>query len=61
MLSPRPKAPAAWCKDPAMNQPIIPGEQAPQEGHGGSNVKDTSSKQGKEGNGAQKRQQQKKR
>ena len=44
-----------------MNQPTIPGEQAPKEGHGGTNVRDDSSKQGKEGNGAQKRQQQKKR
>lgn len=44
-----------------MNQPIVPGEKAPQEGHGGTNVRDSSSKQGKEGNGAQKLQQKRKR
>ena len=32
----------------------------PQESHGGQNANDTSQKQGKKGNGAQKRQQKKK-
>jgi hypothetical protein len=35
-------------------------EGVPQEGHGGSNVRDTQHQQGKDGNGAQKRQQEKK-
>ncbi len=34
-------------------------EDVPQEGHGGSNVPGKSKRQGKEGNGAQKRKQQK--
>jgi hypothetical protein len=37
------------------------GAPSKSEGHGGTNVKDSSSKEGKEGNGAQKRQQKKKR
>ena len=45
--------------------PKIPGartnpEEIPQEGHGGSNTPGVQNKQGKDGNGAQKRQQQKK-
>jgi hypothetical protein len=35
-------------------------EGIPQEGHGGSNVRGTQAQQGKDGNGAQKRQQEKK-
>jgi hypothetical protein len=35
-------------------------EDIPQEGHGGSNVRGTQHQQGKDGNGAQKRQQEKK-
>ena len=35
-------------------------EGIPQEGHGGSNTRGTQHKQGKDGNGAQKRQQEKK-
>jgi hypothetical protein len=35
-------------------------EGIPQEGHGGSNVRGTQHQQGKDGNGAQKRQQEKK-
>ncbi len=47
------------------DQKTIPGartnpEEVPQEGHGGSNARGTQKTQGKEGNGAQKRQQQKK-
>ena len=46
-------------------QKPIPGaqtnpEEIPQEGHGGSNGRGTPHPQGKDGNGAQKRQQQKK-
>jgi hypothetical protein len=45
--------------------PKIPGgrtnpEEVPQEGHGGSNARGVQNKQGKDGNGAQKREQQKK-
>jgi len=35
-------------------------EGVPQEGHGGSNARGAQAKQGKDGNGAQKRQQEKK-
>lgn len=35
-------------------------ESISQEGHGGSNARGTQAKQGKDGNGAQKRQQEKK-
>ena len=35
-------------------------EGIPQEGHGGSNARGTQHQQGKDGNGAQKRQQEKK-
>ena len=35
-------------------------EGVPQEGHGGSNTRGTQHQQGKDGNGAQKRQQEKK-
>lgn len=47
---------------PSSNQPVNPGSPSsqPPEAHGGSNVRGKSHKQGKEGNGAQKRQQKKK-